>query len=100
MTGVPKEPIVAGVPFSARAEATDPDGDPLQWRWKVLPEKTSHNAGRRPPMPPAVPDCIRSFEGAEASLAAPTKKGLYRVHVWITDGKGHAATANAPLEVQ
>lgn len=100
MTGVPKEPIATGVPFSARAEATDPDGDPLQWRWKVLPEKTSHDAGRRPPMPPAVPDCIRSFEGAEASFVAPTKKGLYRVHVWITDGKGHAATANAPLEVQ
>ena len=44
---------------------------------------------------------LRPFaKRSRASLVAPTKKGLYRVHVWITDGKGHAATANAPLEVQ
>jgi len=33
-------------------------------------------------------------------VTAPDKPGVYRLHVWIKDGKGHAATANSPFEVR
>jgi hypothetical protein len=34
------------------------------------------------------------------SVTAPAKPGVYRLYVWVKDGKGHAATANQPFEVR
>jgi hypothetical protein len=34
------------------------------------------------------------------AVKAPAKPGIYRLHVWVKDGKGHAATANMPFEVK
>lgn len=100
MKDVPADALKPSAVFNARAEATDPDGDPLVWRWAVLPEKTSHDAGQRPKMPAAVAGAITSTEADHAKVKAPNKAGVYRLHVWISDGQGHAATANAPFEVK
>lgn len=98
--GLPKKPLPPTTQFTVHAEATDPEGDPLSWTWSVLPEKTQHNAGKRPPMPAAIPSTIIATQGNQATLQTPTKPGLYRLYVWINDGKGHAATANFPFEVR
>jgi hypothetical protein len=66
----------------------------------VLPEKSSHKASKRPAMPKAIPGTITAAHADEATVQAPLKAGLYRLYVWISDGKGHAATANAPFEVK
>lgn len=100
LRGVPKSSIPAGSFFAASAAATDPDGDPLVWHWAVLPEAKSHNGQKRPPMPKAVADTIADASGDGVSVTAPDKPGIYRLHVWIKDGKGSAATANTPFEVQ
>jgi hypothetical protein len=34
------------------------------------------------------------------TVKAPAKPGVYRLHAWVKDGKGHAATANVPFEVR
>ena len=96
----PVEAVAAGTAFKVRAEAADPEGDALVWRWAVLPEKTGHDAGQRSRMPAAVEGAITSSEGGQAQVKVPNQPGRYRLHVWVSDGKGHAATANAPFEVK
>lgn len=98
--GVPKTAVTAGSMFKASVNAADPDGDPLVWHWGVLREQKGHNAGKRLPMPAFVEGTISSTIENQVSVKAPAKPGIYRLHAWIKDGKGHAATANMPFEVQ
>lgn len=100
LRGVPKSAMAAGACFDASVLASDPDGDPLVWQWAVLPEQKRHSAGKRLPMPEPVSGAIANASGDHASVNAPDKPGIYRLHVWIKDGNGHAATANAPFEVR
>lgn len=95
LRGVPKSFVEAGTTFEASVQATDPDGDPLVWQWAVLPEQQT---GKQMPKP--IPNTIISAADNQASVTVPAKRGTYRLHVWIKDGKGHAATANLPFEVR
>jgi hypothetical protein len=99
MKGVPKTALAPGVEFEASVSAEDADGDPLAWEWAVLPESKGHHAGARPPMPKAVPETILETTADRATIKTPEKPGVYRLHAWVRDGKGHAATANLPFEV-
>ncbi len=100
LAGLPKSSLQPGARFDASTVATDPDGDPLAWNWAVLPEAQSHNGHKSPPMPKAVAGAIARTSGNGVNVKAPAKPGVYRLHVWVKDGKGHAATANAPFEVR
>jgi hypothetical protein len=101
LRGIPKAAIAAGHAFEASSQAADPDGDPLDWHWAVLPEiKNGHAAHQRLPMPMAVAGSIAEPSGERVRVKAPQKPGIYRLHVWVKDGKGHAATANMPFEVR
>lgn len=100
VSGVPNAPVAAGTNFIAISAAQDAEGDILAWKWTVLPEAGGHNAGVSPPMPVSVPDTIVDGNKPGVDVKAPIKPGRYRVHVEVSDGQGHAATANAPLVVQ
>ena len=100
LIGVPKSPLTAGTTFNASVQASDPDGDPLVWQWAVLPEQKTHQPGKVIPMPTPVAGTIADSSGEKVSVKAPVKPGIYRLHAWIKDGNGHAATANAPFEVR
>ncbi|MEY3898347.1 MAG: hypothetical protein RLZZ214_3868 [Verrucomicrobiota bacterium] len=99
MKGVPKSTLTAGGTFDASVQAADPDGDPLVWQWAVLPEPKAHPAAPLV-MPNAVSSAITRSTGDSVSVKAPDKAGIYRLHVWVKDGKGHAATANTPFQVR
>jgi hypothetical protein len=91
--------VTPGQKWQASVNASDPDQDALTWHWAVLPELQGHqNNGRKVPEP--IPGTISDPSAASASITAPTKPGFYRLYVWVKDGKGHAATANVPLEVR
>jgi hypothetical protein len=98
--GMPSDPLRPGAKHSVHAKATDPEGDALSWTWSVLPEEVHHEPGSKPPMPAAIPNTVIATRADEATLQAPAKPGHYRLYVWISDGKGHAATANLPFEVK
>lgn len=98
LLGVPKAIVAAGTTFTASVPATDPDGDPLTWHWLVLPEQRENKPGKQMPKP--IPNTITTAAADHVTVKTPTKPGVYRLHVWIKDGKGHAATANKPFEVR
>lgn len=100
MRGVPKSSVAAGDRFDASAAASDPDGDPLVWHWAVLPEHKGYKSNTRATMPKALASAITAASGDGVSVTAPEKPGIYRLYVWVKDGKGNAATANAPFEVR
>lgn len=101
LEGVPAEEIAPLTKFTAKAAASDADGDSLTWRWAVLPELENHDAGRPQPMPPAIPDTLSDAAAAGAlTVTAPARPGHYRLYIWITDGHGHAATANMPFAIK
>lgn len=100
LTGVPKSTLTAGDTFEASIRATDPDSDPLVWHWAVLPEIKGHVASARLPMPKAMSGAIAKSSGGQVTVIAPEKPGIYRLHVWVKDDKGQAATANTPFQVR
>jgi len=100
MRGVPKSSVKAGDRFEVSAPAKDPDGDALVWHWSVLPERKSLIAHAPEKMPKAITASIDRIAGDGVTVKAPDKPGIYRLYAWVKDGKGHAATANAPFEVR
>lgn len=84
--------------FTAEAEASDPDGDALQFRWEITNDQRKRDANGREKRPPLIEGLVESNE-ARATIQAPDKPGVYRVFVFVSDGKGHAATANVPVQV-
>jgi hypothetical protein len=101
MENVPSTAIAPSSSFTARLTATDAEGDPLTWHWAVLPELENHDAGRPQPMPPSIAGTLKNPASPESvTVTAPARSGHYRLYVWITDGKGHAATANMPFAVK
>lgn len=85
--------------FTANVEASDPDGDKLEVRWEIIND-TQRLDAKGSEIPPTPLDGLIQSEGPSAAIKAPEKAGSYRVFVYVTDGKGHAATANVPVQVK
>jgi hypothetical protein len=100
LRGVPTDPIAPSGNFFAHVSAEDPDGDPLTWHWMVIPEAKKKPNAKKIPMPEPVSDVVIQAEEHRVNVQGPAKPGIYRLYVWIKDGKGHAATANMPFEVK
>lgn len=100
MKGMPTSIVPPGTAISIHSGASDPDGDPLKWEWAVLPEKPHSKDGKPPAMPAPIEGIIVSTRNSHAKLIAPAKAGSYRLYLWVSDDKNHAATATAPFEVK
>jgi len=95
-----KKEIVAKSDFTAQAEATDPDGDPLTYHWTVTPESSGRDDKGLERKTKPLPQCVIKAEGSSATFRAPEKPGDYRVHVLVTDNHKRAATGNFPIKVK
>ncbi|MGQ9635581.1 MAG: glycoside hydrolase family 2 TIM barrel-domain containing protein [Bryobacteraceae bacterium] len=90
-----------GERYRATVQASDPDQDPIRYRWEILAEVARAGyAGMGEKRPAPMPELIAKAEGPELVFQAPPQEGAYRVFVFLTDGKGNGATANFPFYVR
>ncbi len=93
--------LLSGQPTAAQATVTDPDGDPLTYRWELLPESTDlKQGGDRENRPAAVAGSIAANKTGIALFGAPRQPGAYRLFVYATDGHGNVATGNVPFRIR
>ena len=82
----------------AKVQASDPDNDPLAYKWEIMEESTDlKTGGDMESKPKSLQGLIKSPANGETALTAPTTPGAYRLFVYVLDGKGHAAHANIPF---
>lgn len=86
--------------YSAKIQATDPDGDALTYTWQIMEESTDlKTGGDFESTPKCLPELITEPNKAEVAIRAPSRAGAYRLFSYVFDGKGHAAHANIPFYV-
>jgi hypothetical protein len=91
-------------PGSAQTVTCTAEGAPgasLTYRYEIRPDMEGPS---RPEPGQVAPEALTGHvpdapAAGESKFTAPTKPGAYRLYVYVRDGKGGAATANAPFKV-
>jgi hypothetical protein len=87
--------------LQASVDATDPDGDSLQFEWEVRSESTDkRSGGDLEAVPPKVEGSVGDAAHRTARVKVPKEPGQYRLFLIVRDGKGGAATGNVPFMVK
>ena len=93
--------LEAGREYAASLTASDPEGDPLTFRWEVMRESTAtQTGGDKESIPETLDEAIAASSGATATVRAPAEPGAYRLFVYVYDGNGSAGHANIPFRVK
>jgi hypothetical protein len=88
-----------GEEYKASISTTDYEGDPLSYKWEILPEATDlQDGGDHEERPEAIEGMFISQEEGTLEFKSPSK-GVYRLFVYVNDGQDHSATANIPFKV-
>ena len=88
-----------GETFTAQLAASDPDGDPLTYEYRLYGE-ISNSGDNNVPFPTDFSAAITSSGPDGVTLVAPTFDGPLRLYVFVRDGKEAAATANIPIFIE
>jgi len=100
LTALDDVKINRGTPHEAFVEASDPDGDPLDFYWEVIEEQPWKGyAGRGEVKMPAIENLFEQISSPRLNFVAPAIPGQYRLFIYGRDGRGSAATANIPFLV-
>ena len=92
--------LVAGKTYKAKVDASDPEGDTLEFRWEVMKESTAtQSGGDREAIPERLQGLIEG-SGAQITFTPPDESGAYRLFVYVHDGQGSAGHANVPFRVK
>ena len=91
--------LVSGTTYRADIEMSDPDGDPIDYRWELKPESGALQVGGDAEQ--AIETLKSNFPGQKTAgdFRAPAA-GAYRLYVYGYDRAGHAAHANVPFLVE
>lgn len=94
--------LKAGSEVQCDAAARDADGDALQYAWELRVDVADNAAvgGDRESGVPPIAGAFARMSGSSAVLRVPSKPGHYRLFVYARDGKGGAAMANRPIQVE
>lgn len=92
--------LTAGNTYGATVVVNDPEGDPLTFKWEVMPESTDlGDGGDHETVPEKLTGAVDG-SGSNVKVKAPKTPGAYRLFVYAFDGQNHAAHANIPFLVK
>jgi hypothetical protein len=94
--------LAAGESHHVSVRYSDPENDPLSFRWEVREESSDRReGGDAEQQPPSVPGAVvRSDDRGTADIRIPEKPGAYRLFVIVTDAHGSGAVDNWPFLVR
>ena len=102
--GASQGPVIVppGAVLACHLEASDPDGDALQYSWDLrLDVSGDPHVGGDPEEPkPPIEGLVLGATGSRATFRLPETEGDYRLFAYVRDGHGNAATANLPLRLE
>ncbi len=92
--------VPSGKLMTAQATVVDPNGDPITYRYELLPESTATSEGGDAEVrPQPITGLFIGDPASQMMLNAPSAPGNYRLFVYASDGKNKSATANIPFQV-
>ncbi len=98
---VARQKVSKGTAIEAVALAMDPDRDRLTYRWVLQAEQTERGSGGDlEKVPPVMGTQVDPLGTGRVTFGGLQRPGAYRLFVFITDGKGNAATGNIPFMVE
>jgi hypothetical protein len=92
--------LVAGRPYAAIFDVTDPEGDALRFRWEVARESDASQAGGDFEEDVPVIRGLLQDDASATTVVTVVEPGRYRLFAYAFDGHGHAAHANIPFLVE
>jgi len=93
--------LKTGASYGAAVVASDPDDDPLKFRWEILREsEAKQDGGDKEEVPEAISGLLEQTDTDSVVMTTPHEAGAYRLFVYVYDGQGHAGHANIPFLVQ
>jgi len=93
--------LISGQIYEAKVAVSDPDDDPLNYRWEIRRESESDaSGGDAEDVPEVMADLFFENPKELATFKAPERAGAYRLFISINDGQGHTAHANIPFWVE
>jgi hypothetical protein len=92
--------VQTGKLMTAVATVVDPNGDPITFRYELLPESTATSeGGDAEERPQPINGLFIGDPASQMMLNAPSTPGNYRLFVYASDGRNKTATANIPFQV-
>ena len=93
--------LTAGEQATLTFRTQDYENDPLTVNAEILHESTDlGDGGDYESRPESLKNLITNSQQDRIVFNTPSKKGAYRIFVYIRDGQNHAATANVPFFVE
>ncbi|MGV3615417.1 MAG: glycoside hydrolase family 2 TIM barrel-domain containing protein [Fimbriimonas sp.] len=93
--------IPRGTPIEAEVTVMDAERDYLSYRWVIQAEQTERKTGGdAESRPQIVAQQLDPIGTGGVKFNGITKPGAYRLFLFVTDGKGNAATGNIPFYVE
>ncbi|HEY3372559.1 MAG TPA: glycoside hydrolase family 2 TIM barrel-domain containing protein [Prolixibacteraceae bacterium] len=93
--------IKPGVATTAKIFASDPNNDPLTYKWFILKEvKVRSAGGAHEAEPETINIEVVSDKNGVLAFKSPAVEGEYRLFCYVFDGKNKVGTANFPFYVK
>lgn len=88
-----------GETLTVELTANDPESDTMKAEWVLLRETNQYETGGdHMATPEQLASAVHNPSLTGATITLPQQPGVYRIYIYLRDGKGGGATASMPLQ--